>query len=278
MSKSETGTQLLARLRDRPSLQGLEEGLFDNGPKSGDVFEFCGDEGVGKSQLFLHFVTKIILPQDFDGFEIGGFGAKVIYIDTDLKFQIVNLAKYLTKYLEQLLGNNPENLLNVDIKSCVQMSLKNVFITRCSSSEQLISTLGNLVNILNDAPEIGTIMIDSISMCYYSDKCANMLDTNISQLIHILSKLISEFNLNVFVTKATLVKRKSTGHILSYSSNSREVNQYAEFLGQMWHRFVQKRFIITKETIKGKTMHGIYSKHLKCPKYFKFSEGNVIEF
>ncbi|KAK6194815.1 hypothetical protein SNE40_000363 [Patella caerulea] len=290
MSKSETGAQLLARLGGRPTLQGLEENLFNkDGPNGGDVFEFYGEEGVGKTELFLHFVTKVILPKNWNHFEIGGFGGKIIYIDTDYKFSILRLAKILNNRIRDIVNgvtmatDKQQDLkkpTEKDIDSFVKNCLQNVKLVRCLSSHQLICTLHSLENQVCECPGIGLILLDSISTFYWTDKASNMLDYNINQIKSILSKLVTDYNLVLFITKAALVKKKTKDLSNSFamgdkSGKSDEMYQYAEFLGNTWHSFIQKRFIMIKEVSQNQSKFSLHCKQSKLTKKFTISDNGV---
>ncbi|XP_055955319.1 DNA repair protein XRCC2 isoform X2 [Patella vulgata] len=288
-----TTITLLARLGGRPTLQGLEEDLFNkDGPKGGDVFEFYGEEGVGKTELFLHFVTKVILPQNWNHFEIGGFGGKIIYIDTDYKFSVLRLAKILNNRIRVIVNGvtmatdkkqDFKKATEEDIDSFVKNCLQNVKLVRCSSSHQLICTLHSLENQVCECPEIGLIMLDSISTFYWIDKASNMLDYYVNQIKYILNKLVTDYNLVLFITKAALVKKKTKDlsrvensfDMGDKSSKSEDMYQYAEFLGNTWHNFIQKRFIMIKEVSQNQSKLSLHCKQSKLTKTFTISDNGV---
>ncbi|KAG5850411.1 hypothetical protein ANANG_G00082100 [Anguilla anguilla] len=64
-SSAESGAQLLARLEGRRSLENIEPRIFpeDSGPVKGDVVEFHGGEGTGKTEALYHLVARCILPR-----------------------------------------------------------------------------------------------------------------------------------------------------------------------------------------------------------------------
>lgn len=95
--KAETGIQLLARLSTRVDLSDLDPlvfGKFPNPQQSldGKVIEISGLEGVGKTEIVLHYVARTCMPCKWQGLNIGGLGAKVTIIDTEFKFSVLRLA------------------------------------------------------------------------------------------------------------------------------------------------------------------------------------------
>lgn len=93
--KAESGLQLLSRLSARPSLLHLDDVLFPDGPKPGDVIQISGEVSVGKSMLLLKLLTKCLLPKEQESIQIGGLGAGVILIDTDHNISIIRLATFI---------------------------------------------------------------------------------------------------------------------------------------------------------------------------------------
>ncbi|CAL1540828.1 unnamed protein product [Lymnaea stagnalis] len=95
--KTETGTQLLARLSTRVDLSGLDPLVFGSSPNSPQsldckLIEISGLEGIGKTELALHYIARTCLPCQWKGLALGGLGAKVTVIDTEFKFSVLRLA------------------------------------------------------------------------------------------------------------------------------------------------------------------------------------------
>ncbi|XP_025947394.1 DNA repair protein XRCC2 isoform X2 [Apteryx rowi] len=90
--RAESGTQLLARLEGRSSLKNLEPYLFaeEGFPVHGDVVEFHGPEGTGKTEMLYHLIARCILPKSGGGLEV-----EVMFIDTDYHFDMLRLVTIL---------------------------------------------------------------------------------------------------------------------------------------------------------------------------------------
>jgi DNA-repair protein XRCC2 len=82
---------------ERPSINGIEDSLFNDGPNFKDVYEFYGSEGTGKTELLLNLITSMILPKEWNSLQLNGSNAGVIFIDTDYKFQILRLVNLMEK-------------------------------------------------------------------------------------------------------------------------------------------------------------------------------------
>ncbi|XP_039941108.1 DNA repair protein XRCC2 isoform X2 [Hirundo rustica] len=95
---AESGTQLLARLEGRSSLKNLEPNLFaeEGSPVHGDVIEFHGPEGTGKTEMLYHLLARCILPKAEGGLEV-----EVMFVDTDYHFDMLRLVTILENRLVQ---------------------------------------------------------------------------------------------------------------------------------------------------------------------------------
>lgn len=82
-STVETGLQLLARLKGRPSLSSLNPTLFYKGLERNDFCLLVGEPSCGKSFLLYDLIINCILPPKFGNLIIGGLEASVILIDSD---------------------------------------------------------------------------------------------------------------------------------------------------------------------------------------------------
>ncbi|CAG2236513.1 DNA repair protein XRCC2-like isoform X2 [Mytilus galloprovincialis] len=285
LSKVETGAQLLARLGSRPSIQGIEDTLFIDGPNVKDVYELYGVEGSGKTELLLSIVTSIILPKDWNGYNLNGANAGVIFIDTDYKFQILRLVNIMEK---RIMGKTEHDKLDTskktssnDIEVLVKECLKKIMIVRCTSSFQLLVTLHSLESTISNNPDIAVIMIDSISAFYWIDRCnggenIGAQETNMKHIVQQLSKLVKNYNLVLFATKALNFKKtnkenESKGDNCASPSEKKVLkDNHAEFLCKSWYKFVKHRLIFHKEK-----SFSVYCNSLKVDIQFTINEGGI---
>ncbi|BFZ05987.1 hypothetical protein BsWGS_09025 [Bradybaena similaris] len=120
--KRETGTQLLARLSSRIDLSSIDSDVFSKAPlsssssslSSSKIIEIYGAEGVGKTEMALHYIAKACLPPNWNGLSIQGLGAKVIFIDTEFKFSVFRLAIVLEKQILAILEKLKQDCKNTD--------------------------------------------------------------------------------------------------------------------------------------------------------------------
>ena len=171
IAKVESGTELLARLTPRPSIEGLESQLFATGPNRQETIELCGNVSSGKTLLLTQLIAKCILPYNHDNIQIGGLGVAAVLINTDHHFRIAKLAKLMLGFVEKACRNNNHKYHQESVKNdLIIPSLENLTIVDCYDNIQFRLTLKNLESILMKNTRIGLIAIDSISSFYWQDR------------------------------------------------------------------------------------------------------------
>ena len=261
--------QLIARLGKKASLEGLlEPVLFPNGPQHKNIMELYGEEGTGKTQMLIHFTARCILPEKWKGLSIGGLGISVIFIDTDYHLSMIRMATLLEACVMAHIQEDQdrEAPTSEDVESLVKRCLQQLFIVRCKSSSQLFITLDYLENLLSNKPDIGAIMIDSISAFYWIDKCAGgdsiqAQELNMKRIATILKRLVDTYNLVVFATKSVMYQKhghKSLDSLGESSSrqSSKFTIEHCEYLPKTWSRIISHRLLFSKETMGTALSHG----------------------
>ncbi|XP_028646703.1 DNA repair protein XRCC2 [Erpetoichthys calabaricus] len=261
---TESGTELLARLGERPSLKSLELPIFSEVgfPGPGDVVELHGAEGTGKTELLYHVLVHCILPTAQGGLEV-----EVLFVDTDFHFDMLRLVALL----EQRLPGSPEAL--------VRRSLRRLTLVQCSSSVQLLLTLRHLESLLCGRTALGVLMLDSLSAFYWTDRSAGREDT-LRRCSEFLQKLVKDYHLLVFAATQALMRAKSgEGKALAEAAVS--VDSYRPYLCRAWQRMVTHRAVVGRaETGRdGGPLFSLASCSLKSRRtwqcHFGIGEGGV---
>ncbi|KAL4630958.1 DNA repair protein XRCC2 [Arapaima gigas] len=196
LRSSESGAQLLARLEGRRSLKHIEPQLFldDSSPAQGDVVEFHGMEGTGKTEMLYHLVARCILPVDTGGLEV-----EVMFVDTDHHFDMLRLVTILEHRLPQ--GH----------EEVVRACLGRLFIVHCNSSLQLFFTLHYAEDMFCSRPSLSLLIVDSISAFYWVDKSSggesvSKQESNLKRCIELLEKLLKDYHIVVFATTQAIMR------------------------------------------------------------------------
>ncbi|XP_009875242.1 PREDICTED: DNA repair protein XRCC2, partial [Apaloderma vittatum] len=247
---------LLARLEGRSSLKNLEPYLFaeEGSPVHGDVIEFHGPEGTGKTEMLYHLIARCILSKSG-----GGLETEVMFIDTDYHFDMLRLVTIL----ENRLAQRTEEM----IKQC----LGRLFLVNCNSSTQLLLTLYSLENMFCTHPSLCLLILDSISAFYWIDRSnggesLNLQEMNLKKCTHSLEKLVREHHLVLFATTQTLM-HKSTNSADSFfplKLHHETDPDYRPYLCKSWQQMVSHRVFFSKQCNSGNSKSfTIISCHLK---------------
>lgn len=253
-SKTETGAQLLARLGSRPSITEVLPDLFVTGPEGKEIYEIVGTEGTGKTEFLLNVVASIILPKSWRNIQLHGSDASVIFIDTDYKFSIIRLAMIMEKKIIEKIETCSKNTIppsEDDMETFITDCLKKLSLVHCNSSSHLLITLYSLETFISNNPNISVLMIDSISAFYWLDKATggestSMQELRLRQISDYLSKLVNDYNLVLFATRAILFQKKLKDYD-SKGGNSDQDMESMEYLCKSWQRKIDYKLIMTKD-------------------------------
>ncbi|KAM8967391.1 DNA repair protein XRCC2 [Pelodytes ibericus] len=237
--KAESGTQLLARLEGRASLKELEPLLFaDEGcPVHGDIIEFHGPEGTGKTEMFCHLISRCILPKS-----AGGLQVEVIFIDTDYHFDLLRLVTIL------------EHRLCESTEEAIKQCLARLFLVYCSNSIQLLLTLYSLENMFCSHPALCLVIIDSISSFYWIDRNNGgdggwKQEANLRKCTELLDKLLKDYQLVLLASTQSIMQRSSyvgnEGFPCYAKPQSSELD-YKPYLCKLWQQVTTHRLFFSK--------------------------------
>lgn len=264
------------RLGGKHALDGLDTNLFGDIPEGiqpGNVVEFSGQEGSGKTEMLLHLIANCILPKSWKDLKLNGRSVGVVYVDTDYHFQLLQLVTIMEHrilnaikvtqtgaFLENNRGNTVENIPGSDsacypekysdyedfIKSC----LGRLFIAHCNSSIELLATVLSLENLLVAKPEVGVFMIDSLSAFYWLDRCSggesqSNQEHNHRKTVDVIRKYTQQYHVVLIATKQTIF-------------GSSDKSAHREYLCQAWQRVVNYRFEFDKNKVRN-GVNQIYS-------------------
>uniref|UniRef100_A0A4W5N452 X-ray repair cross complementing 2 n=1 Tax=Hucho hucho TaxID=62062 RepID=A0A4W5N452_9TELE len=263
---TENGAQLFARLEGRRSLRDIEPHIFPDGagPIQGDVVEFHGTEGSGKTETMYHLVTHCILPADRGGLEV-----EVMYVDTDYHFDMLRLVTVL----EQRLGEDAkgeDSVAAVEPEERVRACLARLFVVHCSSSVQLLLTLHYLENTFCSRPALCLLVIDSISAFYWEDRSGGgesvaKQEANLRKCSELLDRLLRDYRIVVFATTHAIMRNyghsaqadvaamtpgpsepSSSSSSWRRWSSSHASNFDKAYLSRAWQRLVTHRVLFSK--------------------------------
>lgn len=249
------------RLGGKQALDGLDTNLFadiPDGIQPGSVVEFSGQEGGGKSEMLLHLIANCILPTSWKDLKLNGRSVGVVFVDTDYHFQLLRLVTILehrilnaikeTQAGTMLSKNSKSNQWDNntdehpscypekydDYETFIKTCLSNLFIVHCNSSVQLLATILSLENLLAAKPEVGVLMVDSLSAFYWVDRCSggeslSYQEANQRKIVDVVKRYTQQYHVVLIVTKQSIF-------------GSTEKTTRREYLCQAWQKLVNFRY------------------------------------
>uniref|UniRef100_A0A8C7E4P8 X-ray repair cross complementing 2 n=1 Tax=Naja naja TaxID=35670 RepID=A0A8C7E4P8_NAJNA len=235
---------LIARLEGRSSLKTLEPCLFaeEGYPIYGDVIEFHGAEGTGKTEMLYHLIARCILPKSSGGLEVS-----VVFIDTDFHFDMLRLVTLL-EYRSSSRGT----------EATMKHYLERFFLINCHSSSQLLLSLYSLETMFLSHPSLSLLIIDSMSAFYWIDRASggenlSLQEANLKKCVQVLQKLVKEHQLVLFATTQSLMQKSLNFVEGSEKTESDAGSDYHPFLCKAWRQLVTHRIFFSRHPHPGGT-------------------------
>ncbi|XP_013931483.1 PREDICTED: DNA repair protein XRCC2 [Thamnophis sirtalis] len=229
--------KLIARLEGRSSLKTLEPFLFaeEGYPVYGDVVEFHGAEGTGKTEMLYHLIARCILPKSRGGLEVS-----VLFIDTDFHFDMLRLITLL-EYRLSCRGT----------EATMKRYLERFLLINCHSSSQLLISLYSLEGMFLSHPSLSLLIVDSMSAFYWIDRAnggenLSLQEANLKRCVQVLQKLIREHHLVLFATTQSLMQKSPNFGESSEKTECDAGSDYRPFLCKPWRQLVTHRIFFSR--------------------------------
>ncbi|KAF3815683.1 hypothetical protein GH733_016376 [Mirounga leonina] len=222
---------------------------------TGDILEFHGPEGTGKTEMLYHLTARCILPKSEGGLEV-----EVLFIDTDYHFDMLRLVTIL----EHRLSQSSEEM----VKCC----LGRLLLVNCSSNTQLLLTLYSLETVVCSHPSLCLLILDSLSAFYWIDRVnggesVNLQEYTLKKCAQFLEKLVNEYRLVLFATTQSIMQKttnRTEGPSSALNHPSEADADYRPYLCKAWQQVVRHRIFFSKqEDFKTSNQFSLVSRHLK---------------
>lgn len=176
----------------------------------GDVVEFCGAEGTGKSELLLKVAATCVLPKSWCGVMLPGRNVDALFISNDCDLDLVRLAAVME---DIVLSHGVMSIARVNCKELISTSLERLHVVCCKSMDELIVTLHSLRTFLKNRPEVCALLIDNVAAFWWSEVATSSTSDSMHQRwTGALSELIREFHLVVIAARPLLTKDMAASH------------------------------------------------------------------
>ena len=141
------------------------DGLLGDGVQLGELTEFCGAPGLGKTQLAVQLAVATSIPSS-----LGGVEGEAVYIDTEGSFvasRARDIAQGLQGHLDKL--NRKRGSAAADASSpphprpSVESMLRGIHVFRVFDVVEQLSVVRHLPHFLSSHPRVRLLVIDSIA-------------------------------------------------------------------------------------------------------------------
>ncbi|XP_026879464.2 DNA repair protein XRCC2 [Electrophorus electricus] len=251
---AESALQLLARVGERRSLKDIDPRIFpeNGGPVQGDVVEFHGVEGSGKTETLYHLMSRCLLPVPS-----GGLGVDVVFVDTDYHFDMLRLVAVLEARVS---GAGHEREAQEEEEVVVRSCLRRLSVVHCSSSTQLLLTLHYLEGSISARPDLSLLVVDSISAFYWVDRSSGgdslaRQEANLRKSVELLNRLRRDYGTVVFATTHAIMRNyaSASSSAAGGSTNASDWRPGAgvtdfdkPYLCRIWQRSLTHRLLFSK--------------------------------
>ena len=166
-----TALEILKINEKRPSIItfcGEIDAMLGGGVPLGEVTEFCGVPGIGKTQIAMQLAVDVHLPAVF-----GGAQGHTIYLDTEGSFmaeRAAEIAQAFVKHIKRMaqIRNEPASLEAAEEIS-VESILENIHFCRIHDWAEQIAAVNMLGSLLDEHPKVRLIVIDSVAFHFRHD-------------------------------------------------------------------------------------------------------------
>ena len=222
--------------------------VLGGGVAVGEITEFCGSPGCGKTQLGIQLAVDTCIPESF-----GGVDGEVMYIDTEGSFDIqrvIDMSKALLKHLERNLSlmakrNDPalaemreKQRVELDRVNSLDHILSRIHYCRVHSYSEQIAFVNTLPALLKKHPSTKLIVLDSVAFHFRHDfenmaKRARLLNAHAQKL----NMIASEHELAVVVTNQMTTRLQSVG--------GKTESYLVPALGESWSHAITTRIVLS---------------------------------
>ena len=140
-----------------------------------DVVQVSGEKNCGKTELLLNTIADTILPDQWKSVKLPGRNLSAIFISTNYKFDILRLVCIMENKLKEALQKQNVKLKMclpsiIEQKSLVTSSLKQCYVFKTSSEDELLSTVDWIPIFLQRILNVSVVAIDNVAAYYWMER------------------------------------------------------------------------------------------------------------
>ena len=169
---------------------------LNGGISRGEITEFCGVPGIGKTQIAMQLACNVQIPHQYNG-----VNGQVVYIDTEgslIAERVASIASSLIQHIDKFQIEN-----NLTVESI----LSNIFTFRIHDYIEQICCIKYLSTFIKQHNQIKLIIIDSIAFHFRRDfKNMSERSSILSNMINDLLQLASTYDIAIVLTNHVTTK------------------------------------------------------------------------
>lgn len=180
------------------------DGLLGGGVPTGQLTEFCGPPGIGKTQLGMQLALDVQIPDAFRGRD-----GSAIYLDTEGSFtpeRAATMARSLERHIRSI-AHSAQSGDNISRAERIQISeqftekgmLQRIQVFRAHDLTEQLAIINHFPRFLEANPGVRLIVIDSIAFHFRQDMNVSARGRVLSGLAQTLNEVAFKYNLAVVV-------------------------------------------------------------------------------
>lgn len=140
------------------------DNMLGGGIAPGEMIEFCGVPGIGKTQLGMQLAVDVQIPVAFMG-----LGSEAIYIDTEGSFmveRVLEMSKAVLSHLKTMVATHQRPAQVEAAKAFTEgaeMFLNGIHVMRVHDYTEQLSAVARLPGLIQANPKVRLVVIDSIA-------------------------------------------------------------------------------------------------------------------
>lgn len=187
--------------------------ILGGGVSSGEITEFCGCPGIGKTQISTQLCVSVQIPHAF-----GGLEGEAVYVDTEGSFMAERAHDMARACVDHLFrcdpgtGEDKEKMAKVLKDFTPEKILRGIHLFRCHEVTELLAVLETLSEFIAEHPRVRLVVIDSVAFHFRQDFQDMALRTTIlSKMTNRLMSIATSQDVAVVTVNQVTVKPQKQG-------------------------------------------------------------------
>lgn len=240
--------------------------LLGGGIRTGQITEFCGAPGIGKTQIGMQLAVNVQIPDSFHGYD-----GEAVYIDSEGSFspmRCFNMATAFCKHLEKVaaLKKDEKRMQDTTLLDPHKI-LERIHFFRVRDATEQLAVTEMLPSFVATHPRVKIIIIDSIAFHFRNDfedmglrtrrlaqmsqqlmNLAHSKDIAIVMMNHVTTKILEDGKSRLVPALGDTWAHAATNRLLFYWKDSK---RFAFLFKSPYLPAAAAEYRVTKDGIRG---------------------------